>query len=68
MKIVNFNVGCYAIYNSELGIPDDIAEDKEKVLNYIRDHLGDCSVSDIEWVGDLDPFEAVTKDDIRYIC
>lgn len=67
MKTVKFDVVCTAMYTSSLDIPDAIAEDEEKVLKYIRTHLDECSVNDLDWIEDLDPEEAVTMEDIRFI-
>ena len=67
MARVRFNVGCMAIYQSELDIPDEIKDNDEAVLAYIHSHLDDCSVEDLEWWSDLEPDKAVTLSDIRYI-
>lgn len=68
MAKVDFNVTCLATYRSELEIPDEIAKKgKSAVLIYIQDHLGACSVSEIEFLDDLVPEEAVTEDDIKKI-
>lgn len=64
-KVVKFTVGCKAIYHSSLELPDCIEEDE--VLNYIRDHLPECSVNDLTWIDDDEPISAVTEDDIKYI-
>lgn len=64
---VKFSVGCMAVYSSELDIPKEIKDDEEEVLKYIRDHLNDCSVEDLTFLGDLDPEDAVTMEDIKYI-
>ncbi len=64
---VKFTVACNALYHSELKVPKDISNDEDRVLEYIRDHLGDCNVDDLEWLSDWEPWEAVTKDDIRSI-
>lgn len=66
MGTVKFTVGCMAFYNSNLNIPDEIINDKKKILNYIREHLNECKVDNLEWLEDLDPEEAVTLEDI--IC
>ena len=60
-----FSVSCTATYQSELKIPDSVKEGEE--LSYIRDHLSDCNVEDLEWLNDLDPEDAVTEEDIRSI-
>lgn len=67
MSKVKFNISCIASYLSELNIPDDIANDKMAVLEYIRAHLNDCNVSELVWINDLEPDEAVTLEDIKYI-
>lgn len=67
MAKVKFKVACIAVYDSELEIPKEIADDKEAILKYIHEHLNDCNVEDLEWLSDLDPDEAVTQEDIRYV-
>ena len=67
MAKVKFKVACIAVYDSELEIPDNIANDEKAVLDYIHTHLDECNVQDLEWLNDLDPDEAVTAEDIRYI-
>lgn len=67
MAKVKFKVGCIAVYDSELEIPDDIANDEKAILDYIHTHLDECNVQDLEWLNDLDPDEAVTAEDIRYV-
>lgn len=65
MRTAKFNVCCTATYYSELQIPDTIPKGKE--LEYIREHLGECTVYDLEWLADLNPEDAVTQDDIKDI-
>lgn len=67
MAKVKFKVACIAVYDSELEIPKEIADDKEAILKYIHEHLDDCNVEDLEWLNDLKPDEAVTQEDIRYV-
>lgn len=67
MAMVKFNVGCTAIYKSELEIPDEIKDDMKSVLAYIHDHLDECPVNEIEWVSDLKPGDAVMMEDILCI-
>ena len=67
MAKVKFKVSCIAVYDSELEIPDNIANDEKAVLDYIHTHLDECNVQDLEWLNDLDPDDAVTAEDIRYI-
>lgn len=67
MAKVKFKVACTAVYDSELEIPKEIADDKDAILEYIHEHLNDCNVEDLEWLSDLDPDEAVTQEDIRYV-
>ena len=67
MSKVEFNVVCKAVYRSELEIPKEIRNDKKAILEYIRAHLDMCEVSELEWVSDLAPDEAVTMEDIRYV-
>lgn len=67
MAKVKFKVACIAVYDSELEIPKEIADDKDEILEYIHEHLNDCNVEDLEWINDLDTDEAVTQEDIRYV-
>ena len=67
MAKVKFKVACIAVYDSELEIPKEIADDKDAILKYIHEHLDDCNVEDLEWLNDLDPEEAVSQNDIRYV-
>lgn len=67
MAKVKFKVTCIAVYDSELEIPNDIANDEKAILNYIHENLDKCEIQDLEWLNDLDPDEAVTAEDIRYI-
>ena len=67
MTKVKFSVACMAVYQSELELPDKIKNDNGAVLEYIRSHLNDCAVNDIEWLNDLEPQDAVTMEDIRYV-
>lgn len=67
MAKVKFKVGCIAVYDTELEIPNEIANDEKAVLDYIHVHLDECNVQNLEWLNDLDPGDAVTAEDIRYI-
>lgn len=67
MAKVKFKVACIAVYDSELEIPNDIVNDEKAILNYIHENLDKCEIQDLEWLNDLDPDEAVTTEDIRYI-
>nr|DAJ69614.1 MAG TPA: hypothetical protein [Caudoviricetes sp.] len=67
MARVEFFVTCIATYESELAIPNDIANDKNAVLEYIHEHLENACIADLQWSNDLEPDEAVTLDDIKYI-
>lgn len=67
MAKVKFKVTCICVYDSELEIPKEIADDKDAILKYIHEHLDDCNVEDLEWLNDLNPEEAVTQNDIRYV-
>ena len=67
MAKVKFKVACIAVYDSELEIPNDITNDEKAILNYIHENLDKCEIQDLEWLNDLDPDEAVTAEDIRYI-
>ena len=62
MRTVEFNVTCTASYHSEMEIPDSIPKGNE--LEYIREHLPTCQIYDLQWLSDLDPVDAITKDDI----
>lgn len=67
MAKVKFKAACIAVYDSELEIPKEIANDKNAILEYIHEHLNDCNVEDLEWLSDLEPDKAVTQEDIRYV-
>ena len=67
MAKVKFSVACTAIYQSELDIPNEIKNDDEAILEYIRSHLDECVVDELEWLNDLDPEDAVTMEDIRCV-
>lgn len=65
MATVKFSVMCNAIYKGSLDVPDVQAKTKESILSYIHDHLGEVAVTDLEWLEDIDPENAVTEDDVR---
>lgn len=67
MAKVEFSVACNAVYQSKLDIPDEIKDDEDKVLKYIRDNLDNCNVDELEWLSDLDPEDAVTIEYIKDI-
>ena len=67
MAKVKFKVACTAVYDSELEIPNNIANNKKAILDYIHENLDKCEIHDLEWLNDLDPDDAVTAEDIRYI-
>ena len=67
MAKAKFKVACVAVYDSELEIPNEISNDEKAILEYIHNHLDECNVQDLEWLNDLDPDEAVTMEDIRYV-
>lgn len=46
MARVEFFVTCIATYESELAIPNDIANDKNAVLEYIHEHLENACIAD----------------------
>lgn len=63
MKVAKFYVTCTAQYESELQIPSELTDD-EDILEYIRDNLQYCNVSDLEWISDWEPDVAVEEVDI----
>lgn len=67
MAKVKFSVACMAVYQSELEIPNEIKNDDEAILDYIRSHIDECKVNDLEWLGDIEPANAVTMADIQYV-
>lgn len=67
MKNVKFKVSCVAIYTSELPIPDEIADNKKSILEYIHNHLSECNIENLEWINDLDSDDVVTQEDICYV-
>ena len=66
MKKVKFWVSCVAGYKGELIIKDDSLSE-EDILDEIRDRLEEVPVSEIEWVRDYDPQDAVEDDSILSI-
>lgn len=61
-----FTVACTAVYHSRLDIPVSLKGNHEGILAYIREHLGDAPVEELEWSSDWDDVEsAVTEEDIR---
>lgn len=67
MAKVKFTVACTAVYHSELEIPNEIKNDDEAILEYIHSHLDECTVEELEWLNDLEPEDAITMEDIRYV-
>ncbi len=67
MAQVDFSVMCTALYESSLEVPNEIAKDREKTLQYIREHLSEAPVADVEWLSDIEPENAVTAEDIKSI-
>ena len=67
MAGVKFSVMCNAVYTSYLEVPDEIANDKAKVVEYLREHISELSVEDLEWISDCEPDTAITEEDIIYI-
>lgn len=65
MREVDFVYSCLSLAHGHLEIPDEVKDGEE--LAYIREHLGEAAAKDLEWIGDIDPEEAVTEDDIRNI-
>lgn len=64
---VPFKVLCKAVYNTTLNVPKEIINNRNRqvLLDYLRDHLGDANVDEIEWLQDLDDLdEAVQMEDI----
>lgn len=60
MKTVNFSATCIATYNSSLKVPDEIHDDQ--MVDYIKKHLSEAPVEDLEYVGDTD--KPLTEEDI----
>jgi len=67
MSKVKFSVACTAVYQSELEIPNEIKNDYKAILEYIHSHLNECNVDELVWLNDLDPEDAVTMEDIKYV-
>ncbi len=68
MNKVYFSVNCTAFYNTELELPDSIDVDNmQEILKYIRNHLEECPVHELEWAKDLEPNKAVTIEDIKEV-
>lgn len=49
---------------AQVGLKKEDAACEEMILEYVRDHLQEAPVNDIEWLSDLEPDTAVTEDDI----
>lgn len=63
-RTVAFNVTCLATYKSSLDLPDNI-KTREEIVSYIREHLPDANIQELEFLSDLDePSESVIEDDI----
>lgn len=71
---VAFKVKCYAVYKSQLTLPDEffqgdtqIATDDE-ILTFVRTHLPDASVDELEFLDDLEDItDSVWQEDIREV-
>lgn len=72
MKRIVFNVFCSGVYRTELNVEDDFCGDDldtmsdgefYEILDYVRGHLHEANVGEIEWIDDID----VDADDIKYI-
>lgn len=66
-SIAKFTVACTAVYTSELEIPEEIKNNRELIIEYIRDNLDKANVNELTWLNDFDPEDAVTDEDILYI-
>lgn len=62
---IKFSVQCMALYKGEIALPEEV-QTKEDALAYVRAHLDDVPVADLEWLSDIEPEQAVTEEDIRY--
>lgn len=64
---VKFTALCEASYDSELLVPDDIAANREEAFKYIRSHLDEAPILELNFNKDLDdPTEAVWEEDIHW--
>lgn len=62
----SFSVTCTAVYNADLNIPNELLkrdkegkiaeESKEAIAEYIRNHLHECDIHNLEWVSDNEDF------------
>lgn len=64
---VRFGVMCTATYTATLQVPEEIGDDQ--ILSYIREHLNEANMESesLEWLGDCEPEEAVTEEDVYNI-
>ncbi len=64
---IKFSAACIATYESELLIPDDVVKNKTETLIYIREHLDEAPVLELNYVKELDDKnESVWSDDIHW--
>ncbi len=65
MSSVDFTVLCSATYKGHLDLPKNVnAKDRKAVLAYIHENLGEVPATDMTWLNDAEPCEAVTEEDI----
>lgn len=72
---VDFKAKCYAMYSSRLELPEEFTDvegnllaSEDDVLTYVRMHLPEANVNDLEWLSDLsDICDSVESEDIKAI-
>lgn len=54
-KTLNVTVLCQACYNSSIEVPDELS--REEALDYVKEHLSDIPLGDLEYVTDSDQLD-----------
>lgn len=67
MANVKLSVMCNAIYHTHYEVPDEVTKDKGELVKYLREHIEELNIEDIEYLGETDPEAAITEDDIIYV-
>jgi hypothetical protein len=52
---------------AQVGLKKEDAACEEMILEYVRDHLQEAPVNDLEWLSDIEPDVAVTENDIQTV-
>ena len=65
MRVARFDVECIATYKGELEIPESVHDGEE--LDYIRENIKYVPRTNLRWVSNKDPFDAVTEESVRIL-